>query len=674
MTWSLPTRWKLGRRLAAALAFGGLLACGAHSAHAAEIIYRFGQVVHIARDGTLHVSEILRVRAEGAEIRHGIYRDFPLTFKDTGGGLHEVTSHLVNVMRDGHPEPHFTKREGDAIRIYAGDKDTRVTTGDHIYVFTYDTGRQIRWFDGKPELYWNVTGNFWHFPIAQATVRVELPDGARPLRFTAYTGRLGGRGTDWRGGIDDKGALTVETTRTLRPGEGLTIVAAIPPGAVEPPSAATELWYTILDYRGWIIGIAGFALVLGYYAWAWNAVGRDPRPGTIIPLFHPPQGVSPALANYIRNWGLTRDRWRAFTAAALSLAVRGFLTFDDRDKTLTLKSTGREPEGGLMTLPPGERAIMTWVNGQGGTGVIDRKHGEAVAKAGNAFATGIETENRNRFFRKNFGHVIAGLVLTGLFVAAILNFGGLRDPDISILAVTAFVGAIIGVFGLSMVRGLFGAVRHGSIIRVMLPLIIVLAVFGYLLSKLLQIIRDQFGAVAPVLQSLLGELLANLAAHPLPVALVLGFGAVNGLFLYLLRAPTDLGRKVMDQLDGLRLYIDTAESARLNLEAPEFTAQHFEELLPYAVALDVEKPWSDAFAAALRRAHPEDADPMRYYQPAWRTAGGWSSSDFSSSVSSTVAGMSAAFASAVPVSSGSSGFSGGGGSGGGGGGGGGGGW
>lgn len=42
-------------------------------------------------------------------------------------------------------------------------------------------------------------------------------------------------------------------------------------------------------------------LVLACYDAAWNVVGRDPRPGTIIPLFHPPNGISPALANYIHR-------------------------------------------------------------------------------------------------------------------------------------------------------------------------------------------------------------------------------------------------------------------------------------------------------------------------------------------------------------------------------------
>jgi hypothetical protein len=162
-------------------------------------------------------------------------------------------------------------------------------------------------------------------------------------------------------------------------------------------------------------------------------------------------------------------------------------------------------------------------------------------------------------------------------------------------------------------------------------------------------------------------------SYPFPFLVAGAFAMLNGLFFYLMKAPTALGRPVMDQLEGLRMYLETAEKDRLNLQAPELTATRFETLLPYAVALDVEKPWSDAFDAALRRAHPDDPAPTSHYSPGWRT-GGWSGSSFGNSIAGTVAGASSALAAAVPVSSGSSGFSGGGGSGGGGGGGGGGGW
>ena len=143
---------------------------------------------------------------------------------------------------------------------------------------------------------------------------------------------------------------------------------------------------------------------------------------------------------------------------------------------------------------------------------------------------------------------------------------------------------------------------------------------------------------------------------------------LNGIFCYLLRAPTPEGRPVMDQIEGFRMYMETAESGRLNIDkSPEITAERFEALLPYAVALDVEQPWANAFASALARAHPGDTDPMSHYRSRWRRGGSWSSDNFGRSVSSAVASATSAATSSLPrSSSSSSGFSGGSGGGGGG--------
>jgi uncharacterized membrane protein YgcG len=216
---------------------------------------------------------------------------------------------------------------------------------------------------------------------------------------------------------------------------------------------------------------------------------------------------------------------------------------------------------------------------------------------------------------------------------------------------------------------LFKALTSGSLIRTALLLLIVVPFGLFLLSTLSSFFTDGIGGMLPAF-------FATLADYPFPFALIFSFAALNGLFLYLLRAPTDVGREIMDKLEGLRLYLTTAEEARLNMNAPEITTERFEALLPYAVALDVEKPWAEAFQSALARANPGQTAPA--YSPAWSGGRAWSGNSIGSAVSSSVASATGAFASAVPASSsGSSGFSsggGGGGSGGGGGGGGGGGW
>ncbi|MCL2829465.1 MAG: DUF2207 domain-containing protein [Betaproteobacteria bacterium] len=638
-----------------------------NSGLAAELIQSFDSTVVLAKNGELTVTERIRVYAEGNAINHGIYRDFPLSFSDAEGKLREVEFTLLDLTRDGKPEPHSTERlrgKTNVLRIYAGDKNAQLVPGrDYTYVIRYRTARQVRWFDGQPELNWNATGNFWNFPIQSASYRLELAGNAQPTRWTAFTGTDGAKGSDWKGAVGADGALTVSITKPLGANEGLTVVATLPQSAVLPPSAADEMRYSLADNRAWILGSIGFALVLIYFYAAWNAVGRDPKPGAIIPLFHPPKDISPSLANYIHHWGLGHEKWRAFTAGALSLAVQGLLRFEGGEggEALTLKAAG----GNSETLPQaaGERAIMTSLYANGGTLVINARNGEAVANAGSKFAVAIETENKDKFFRRNLGYVILGMAMTVAVLFAVVNYGGPSGNEVFFIIGVTLGGLLLGFYLVSIIRIVLRVNSFFTAVRAAL-----LALFvGFWVMIAYVLLRGFVSGLLPAA-------LHFVEAHFLALALVGGFAALNGLFLYLMRAPTALGRPVMDQLAGFKLYLQTAESNRLNLQAPEITADRFEALLPYAVALDAEKPWSDAFASAIKRAHPEDADPMRHYQPAW-TSNAWSSANFGSAVASTVASASSALSNSVPVSSSSSGFSsGGGGSGGGGGGGGGGGW
>ena len=149
---------------------------------------------------------------------------------------------------------------------------------------------------------------------------------------------------------------------------------------------------------------------------------------------------------------------------------------------------------------------------------------------------------------------------------------------------------------------------------------------------------------------------------------------MNLLFLFLMPAPTQKGREVTSEIEGFKLYLETAESKRFAKRVsenvaeapPTMTQDLYERYLPYAVALDVEKPWSKYFEKML----PELAED---YSPSWghihSSRGG--ASGFTKSLSSN---LSSGVSSSLPQSSSSSGGGGGGFSGGGGGGGGGGGW
>jgi hypothetical protein len=133
-----------------------------------------------------------------------------------------------------------------------------------------------------------------------------------------------------------------------------------------------------------------------------------------------------------------------------------------------------------------------------------------------------------------------------------------------------------------------------------------------------------------------------------------------------LPAYSPSGRRLEDEIEGLRQYLGVAERDELaRAKAPPKTPAEFSKFLPYAVALDVEKTWADRFAIALGSAAMAQA-VSDWYQS---SDGGFSVSGLTSSVSSLGETISAA--STPPGSSSGSDSGGGGGSSGGGGGGGG---
>lgn len=155
--------------------------------------------------------------------------------------------------------------------------------------------------------------------------------------------------------------------------------------------------------------------------------------------------------------------------------------------------------------------------------------------------------------------------------------------------------------------------------------------------------------------------------------LLIGLIALNGLFMYLMPAPTPKGQDVRTHLQGFRLYMEKAEKLQLNSvevgsqAPPPMTLSRYETFLPYAVALGVEKPWTKHFERLI-------PDVAKDYNPAWTNMNAARFGSMSGMTENIVSGMSSGVSTALPQSSSSSGSGGGGFSGGGGGGGGGGGW
>ena len=624
-------------------------------AAAAEVILSYHSDIQVAADGELTVAETITVNAEGRDIRRGIFRDFPLTMEDDEGRTVRVGFDVLSVTRDGEPENWRTESITGGIRIYTGSEDVFLDRGEHTYVITYRTDRQIRYFDDHDELYWNVTGNGWSFRIEQASARVTLPEGARITDTVAYTGPRGAADTDVTMRVRDNSAVFA-TTRPLAPNEGLTIVVGIEKGVIAPPSADDLRSWWFRDNINAILGFGGLALVALYYARNWLRVGRDPAGGIVVPRWDPPEGLSPALVNYVDNKGFSGAGWTALSASALDLAVKGYVTLDDLKNSIIIRRTDKIP---AKPLPAGQAALLKDIGGPGEELVIDKENGTRVQTVGSNFRAAIEKEHRGRYYRSNAGYVTGGVVLSLVVLGALLLFGNVEPDLLFILAVPVFFAAVFGRVAVKIGRGLR---RGGSLLSKIVSIVLV-GVFGFI----------AISVISGVLLVALTEFTAD--THWPALVAVGGIVLINVIFFFLMGAPTPLGRRRMDEIEGLRIYLTLAEKDRMNMRgAPEMSPQHFETLLPYAVALGVEKPWSRTFETWLATAAAGAAAAS--YAPTWYS--GDSATGFGDRIGGFSSSMASTIASTIPApaaSSSSSGFSSGGGfSGGGGGGGGGGGW
>ena len=193
---------------------------------AEEKILNYHSDVLVRSDGWLEVAETIVVQAEGQQIRRGIYRDYPTDYKDRYGNDVRVLYEPRAVFRNDQVEDFFSEKNRNGIRTYFGSADRMLETGIHTYEYRYDAGRMLGFFENHDELYWNVTGNGWQFPIenATATVTFAFDVDADTLDLTAATGAFGDFGSDFQASTDITGSANFESTQRFFP----TRVCGIP--------------------------------------------------------------------------------------------------------------------------------------------------------------------------------------------------------------------------------------------------------------------------------------------------------------------------------------------------------------------------------------------------------------------------------------------------------------
>ena len=615
------------------------------AAHADERILHFSSDVRVHKDASVEVTETIDVRAEHDRINHGIFRDFPTRYKNAAGGQVHIGFAFEGATLDGAPVPASTSPYENGVRIKLGDPDKYVDIGDHRYVIRYRATREIGFFKGFDELYWNATGNGWVFPIDAAEARIRLPE---PVKFgprASYTGSQGATGSDAEVIEEKPGEIAWATTAPLRPYEGLTVAVAFPKGVVAEPGPSSRFGAWLADNGPPLLGGATLAGLLAYFYYAWKRAGRDPRAGTVVPLFSPPDDLTPAGMRYVTK--MNADN-RTFAAALVDMGVRGHIRLVEEDGGWFSRDKTRVDR--LISdnsLPPDEEAALRNLVLPGESIMMIQKNYSEFGAAKKSLAAVLKEQYEEKLFKRNYGWAAAGLLF---FLAAIW----VTAAAVVAAADSASIWQIGATLGSIAVAALLSFVIHGS------------STVGKCLISLLAFIAV---AIAIALGSpIFIEALDSGLALPLLIPAV-ALPLVVSCFWWI-AAPTKEGRGVLDRIAGFRQYLSITERDRLDrMTAPEDTPEIFEKYLPYAIALGVENRWADRFQSVLAAAAAQGQQGFLWYSghsDPWNSPGRFAES-VGASLASTISS-----ASTAPGSS--SGSGGGGSSGGGGGGGGGGGW
>lgn len=553
-----------------------------------ERIRNYAIEVDVRADGSLDVVEHITVHAAGNQIRRGIYRDFPTRYRDRAGNAAVVDFEMLSLQRDGEAEPWFIENLGNGVRINTGNDDYLPDVPrDFTFSLRYRTTRQLGFFDGFDELYWNAIGTGWSFPIDAGQVEVRLPTPVPIADMSAegYTGPQGAKGQAYRASLPAPGVARWELVGGLAPTEGLTIVLTFPKGLVPEPTASQRLMWLLRDNRGILVALGGLIALLVFCVRRWQQVGRDPTAGVIIARYEPPADRSPAELRYMRRRGYDT---RCFTGDLLCAAVDGKVRIEREDRMLmrdnwTLHRGVSNSADGRLATP----AALLGGLFPGGAQTLELKtaNGSTLRAAQAAHSTLLEQRLHGSHFSRNMGSVVIALLI----------------------AVVSFVVALIASGGA-------GALAIMAVSMVMVAVVIV--------------------------------------------------------FAFLVQAPTAEGRKLLDEIEGLKLYLGVAERDELaSMKGPDappaLDAKRYELLLPYALALDVEEAWTKKFTLAVGAAAAAAATAaIGWYQ-------GSNFNDMGSLASAIGSGLNSSIASASTPPGSSSGSGGGGSSGGGGGGGGG---
>ena len=332
-------------------------------------------------------------------------------------------------------------------------------------------------------------------------------------------------------------------------------------------------------------GLIGLLITLLYYLGAWTIVGRDPAREIVKDQKAPPRGLSPAAIRFILKM---ESDLKGFSATLLSLAVSGNLKIGFADRFIKLSKSGTSTPG----LFPEEKWILKALFKKHQVIALAKRFNVPIISAVNLHDDLLSNIYRKRVFRLNRKWLIPGIVLSILTWGGMVAYTAVPKEDqggiffLVSFMITTIIFASLTVSRWPGYRTMSGAHKRFTI---------ALAIFTLLLAGATIIFLAMFIHATGIWLPLFSA------------ALVL----IYLLFRHLMKAPSLFGQQLRDEIEGFRNYLSTPLNKPDYIDT-QLALKKYEQYLPYAIALDVEKEWADKHKTLLTK----EVNQWQYH-PQW---------------------------------------------------------
>ncbi len=201
--------------------------------------------------------------------KHGIYRYIPISYNKDGQKEILQVFDVSVTDQNGVSIPFSRTSDGKFVTLKIGDPDTTFT-GEKSYVIEYTVERGINQFSDHNELYWDITGEGWQFPVLEssATVTSQFADIQEAECLSGVVG-----GDDGLCNFElGKNQATFEYAQPINYGDNMTVVLRLPKESQLQFPTQTELLLLWVKHN-WPLFLLPLPLLL-VFVW-WFKKGRD---------------------------------------------------------------------------------------------------------------------------------------------------------------------------------------------------------------------------------------------------------------------------------------------------------------------------------------------------------------------------------------------------------------